>query len=212
MAFSNESKSTNPATHLCPPTSRLVTDFSPIQLACMAVWATTSRRACRFFQSLHSTIVNRARRRALIRARTERMCRSLRRHNPVNCTREASRYMHSPPGGHARCDVCSASPSGFNTTRTCQKSGMIERPPLRTFDGSLAMSAFAQPDRALADLIYRPGERLARHHSLTTREHGRCMPSWPAARHGRSVRCRRAAAGHDYDHYHRSRDSALASH
>src|SRR6516225_2241484 len=49
-------------------------------------------------------------------------------HNPGNCTGEASRYMHRPSGGHARCEVCSNNPSGFNTTPTGQKSGMIERP------------------------------------------------------------------------------------
>ena len=48
---------------------------------------------------------------------------------PSNCTREAFGYMHSPSGGHARCDVCGANPSRFYTTPTCQKSGMIERPP-----------------------------------------------------------------------------------
>jgi Ion channel len=32
-------------------------------------------------------------------------------------------------GGHARCDVCGASPSRFSTTPTCQKSGVIERSP-----------------------------------------------------------------------------------
>jgi len=41
----------------------------------------------------------------------------------VNCTREASRYVHSPSGSHARCDVCGDSASGFNTTPACQESG-----------------------------------------------------------------------------------------
>src|SRR6516164_6363948 len=36
--------------------------------------------------------------------------------------------MHRPSGGHARCDVCSNNPPSFNTTPTCQKSGMIEQP------------------------------------------------------------------------------------
>ena len=37
--------------------------------------------------------------------------------------------MHSPFGGHARCDVCGANPSGNDATFTCQKSRMIKRSP-----------------------------------------------------------------------------------
>jgi hypothetical protein len=44
---------------------------------------------------------------------------------PFNCTREASRYVHSPSGSHAWYDVCGASASGFDPTPTCQKSRMI---------------------------------------------------------------------------------------
>ena len=58
--------------------------------------------------------------------------------------------MHRPSGGHARCDVCSASPSGFNTTPTCQKSGMIERPPVSA--ATLHCSPAATTRRPIADI------------------------------------------------------------